>query len=219
MAEEKKAGLVTIPFRLAFPQVFVAKAATKGGKEKFSISMLFPKDGSKLIPNGGPALYGAAHIGLSGIRKMLFEAISEKWGDKAKWPANLKAIDPKTHISPTGQDGWPIRDGDDVTWEGFKDCFFARASSQFAPGVITGGKIDVIDPSAVFGGLICRAQINAFTYDNSGNKGVSLGVINLQILKDDGVIFTGKSNAAAVFEAYGDADSASGEAEEEPWQK
>jgi hypothetical protein len=210
MSDEKKTGIVTFPFRLAFPEVFAPKASAEGGKEKYNINMMFPKDGSRLISsvNAAAVLYPASRIDIMGIRKMLLGAVKDKWGeDKTKWPGIFKSMDFKTYVSPTGKDGWPIRDGDDVTWDGFAGNFFIRASSQFKPVVVNAKVLPIMDPSEVFGGLICCAQINAFAYDNSGNKGVSVGFANLQILKDDGTAFGGGQDASNVYDAWEDSDN------------
>lgn len=205
-------SIVTGPFRLAFPEVFAPKAAQEGGKEKFSITMLFPKDGASLIPS----IAGAS---IMELRKLALAAVKEKWGeDKAKWPAHLRTLDFKTYCSPTGKDGWPFRDGDTVEWDGFEGMLFVRASSQFRPGLVDAKLGPVIAQDAVFGGLICRAQVNAYAYDVSGNRGVTFGLNNLQILKDDGTVFTGRANPADVFDAFGsDEGLAKTDTDEEPW--
>lgn len=192
-------SIITGAFRLAFPEVWVPKAAVKGGKEKFSITMLFPKDGSSLIPNmpGNSVME---------IRKLLFLAAQEKWGeDRNKWPSSLKKLDFKAYVSPNGKDGWPIRDGDTEEWDGFAEHLFMKAGSQFQPGIVDNKLNAIIDKQAVYGGLICRAQVNAFGYDSAGNQGVSIGLQNLQILKDDGTMFGGRQNPADVFDKFGDA--------------
>lgn len=213
MAEKKEnSSIVTGPFRLAFPQVFEAKASAEGGKEKFSITMLFPKSGESFIPS---MPYTAAN-GLGALRRLAFDAVKAKWGeDKAKWPANLKSLAFNTAVSNTGKDGWPIRDGDLVEWDGFAGNLFLRASSQFQPGLVDAKLHPVLDKQAFYGGLICRAQINCFAYDNAGNKGISFGVNNVQILKSDGVIFGGKQKPELVFDAFATADA--GGSTEEAW--
>jgi len=203
-------SIVTTAFRLAFPQVFAPKAAVQGGKESYSITMLFPKEGNLMS-----AIPGA---GVMEIRKLLHDAVKEKWGeDKNKWPAQYKSLDFKTYLSPTGKDGWPLRDGDEVKWDGFAGNVFIRASSNFAPGFVDQKRQPIINPANIFGGLICRAQVNAFAYDTAGNKGVSLGVQNFQVLKDDGTAFSGGAKAADVFEAFGDNTVGVGEAVGEAW--
>lgn len=192
-------AIITAPFRLAFPEVFEPKSSVEGGKEKYSITMLFPKDGAPLIPS-------MPGDGIGAIRKLLANAIKEKWGeDKAKWPASIKALDLKTYTSATGKDGFPLRDGDAVEWDGFSGNVFIRASSQYQPGMVNAKLQPLIDRNAIYGGLICRAQVNAYAYDNAGNRGVTLGLSNLQILKDDGTVFSGKASASDVFSAFGEA--------------
>ena len=82
---------------------------------------------------------------------------------------------------------------------------FARASSQYQPGMVDQKLQAIIAKDAVYGGLICRAQVNAYAYDTNGNKGVTFGLNNLQILKDDGTTFSSKADPAGVFDAFGSA--------------
>lgn len=205
-------SIITAPFRLAFPEVFAPKASMEGGKEKFSVTMLFPKDGSPLIPS-------MPGNGIIEIRKLLLAAVKDKWGeDKSKWPAQFKTMDFKAFVSLAGKDGWPIREGDAVEWDGFAGNVFVRASSQFQPGLVDNKLQAIIDKQAVYGGLICRAQVNAYGYDTAGNKGVTLGLNNLQILKDDGVAFGGKNNADKVFDSFAFGENVGSTAEDAPWE-
>lgn len=195
---DKTEIITTAPFRLAFPEVFKAKAFEEGAVPKYSITLLFPKDGSALVP-------GLPGDGMTAIRKIAYGALKSALGaDKTKWPANLRAIDPRTYLSPTGQDGWPFRDGDASEWAGFKGMVYVRATSRFPPGVVDGKRNEILDESKVFGGLICRATVNAFTFDTKGKKGVSIGLGHIQILKDDGTLFGGQ-RAAEAFEEFGEA--------------
>lgn len=190
-------NIITKPFRLAFPEVFKPRASKDSDREVYSVNMLFPADGSLLIPSmkGDPIM---------DLRLLALKAIKATWGDdKAKWPPKLKAADLKTHVS-MGGDGWPIRDGDAVEWDGFAGMVFARASSSFRPGLVDKDLQPIIDQSAIWGGLICRAQVHAYAYENSGNKGVTFGLSNVQVLKDDDVRFGSNMDAAAVFGSLGD---------------
>jgi hypothetical protein len=212
MAKEKNA-VITVAFRLAFPEVFKPAASVKGGKLKYSINMLFPKSGENLLPG----LTGGAT--LMDLRKLAFSTCVATWGaDRAKWPATLKNADFKTYCSPNGKDGFPIRDGNDVAWDGYKDHFFIRAASKYEPGVVNNRKQPILNEAEVFGGLICRAQINAFTFDDAMNKGVTFGLDNLQILKDDGTSFSGRAKAEDVFDAFGSDEAVVGsDPEAEAW--
>lgn len=162
--------IVTGEFRLAFPAVFEPKAAPGSDNAKYSITMLFD----------------AKDPGIALLKALARAACVAKWGEEpSKWPKGLRP---------------PFRNGEEVEWDGFAGKIFARASSRQRPGVVNARCQDVIDPEAVFGGLICRAQINAFAYDKAGNKGVAFGLNNLQILRDDGTRFSGRANARDVFE-------------------
>ena len=187
MADEKEKSrtIVTPEFRLAFPEVFVPKAAPNSTREVYSINMLFDKTAD-----------------LKNLRLLLRDAIIAKWGeDQSKWPAVLGKAKLATAV---GIKGWPIRDGDEVTWPGYPGNLFARASTTFQPQVIDRAKNEILDKNAIFGGLLCRAAVNAFAYDNSGNKGVSLGLSILQVLKDDGTRYGG--GRPDVNKVFGDDD-------------
>jgi len=214
--------IVTPFFRLSFPTVFKPRAVAGSDKETFSIQMIFidqapfyPKgeDGGITCPGGmDPAMFEKIKADYAKdptlaiqLRRAAVTACKEKWGDdKTKWPGILRAIDPLTHVSMNGKDGWPIRDGNTVSWDGFKGVFFAKAGANAdrKPGVVDAMRNHITEPSKVYGGLIARAQINAFAYEHkTGGPGVSFGLNHLQIIKDDGTRFGGA--AGPVEEAFG----------------
>ena len=202
--------IVTGPFRLAFPTLFEPRAFTDGGKPKYSVTMLFPKNGEPLLPKiGGP--------GIKELRKLAMAAVKEKWGeDKAKWPSNLKTINFKTHYDPTGKNGFPVRDGDTVTWDGFPGHFFLKATKaakdskgnrQKPPVLMDKTRTPILDPMDVEGGLICRAKLYIKGYETPKAKGIGVYLNGLQVLKDDGTRFSG---SGADFEEWEDEESGSG---------
>lgn len=198
----KSEFITTLPFRLAFPEVFKPKAFQEGQPAKYSVTMLYPKDGSLLIPS-------MPGNGIMQLRKLAFDAAVAKWGeDRAKWPVAIRALDFKTYVSPNGKDGWPIRDGDMVEWDGFGGMLFVRASSKYPPAVYDRNVHLVTDEEDVCGGRICVAQINAYAYDDARNKGVTFGLNGLQILKDDGVVYGYRANVEGAFNAFDDGESA-----------
>lgn len=201
-------NFLTIPVRIAFTDaVFTPKAYEEGSTPKYGVMLLFPKDETQRLLPSSPEAYGEKYTNLMGLRKILFATLKQELGpDKTKWPSRFEKFDPRTGFSETGQDGWPLRDGDSVKWEGFAGMAFVRATSlKVAPGVIDGKKREIINPAEVFGGLIARAQFNVFTFETKGRKGVSTGLQNLQIMADDGVSFSGRTKAADAFEEFGEA--------------
>lgn len=108
-----------------------------------------------------------------------------------KWPNNQP---------PTSSMKLPFKDGDqhkNSNYDGFTVC---RAASKYQPGVIDQKKNDILDPKEFYSGCWARATLIAYAYDTAGNKGVSLGLQNLQKLRDDEA-FSGMRSAQDDFDA------------------
>jgi hypothetical protein len=190
MEVNKKSNRVkTGIFRLSFPALFEPKAGPEGGKEKYSITMLFPKSDQK---------------SLNILRKAAYDEIVRKWGqDRTKWPANLRAMDFRTYLSITGKDGWPFRDGDAQTLDGYAGMVSIKASSNEPPGVVDQRVQPVQDAGEVYAGCYCRATIVPFVFDKPINKGVSFGLRNVQFVKD-GQPFSGRTRPEDDFDVIED---------------
>lgn len=81
----------------------------------------------------------------------------------------------------------PFRDGNEkvAEWgEAFRDAIYVRASSTLKPGVCDRAKALITDPDTVYSGQYARARVHAFAYNVTGNKGVSIGLDAVQILRD-----------------------------------
>ena len=156
-------NLLTSKFRVSFPTVFKARAGQDGGKEKFSIAMLFPKE-SDLT---GEDLADHQRF-MSAAKTAAHAAAKEKWGDKI--PKNLKT---------------PFLDAGNYDYEGYEPGgILIRASSLQKPGVVDSKVQPIIDESEFYPGCYARATIRAFAYDAQGNRGVSFGLQNVQKLAD-----------------------------------
>jgi len=174
-------------YRVAFVTLDEPKAFEEKGTPKYSVTLLVPKDKPEmLLP----------------VRRLLKAAIVEKWGeDRKKWPANLRDLDFKSEISKTGKDGWPIRDGNMVDWDGFEDHWFVRCGSTLQPGVVDSKARAILNiKNDCQSGMFVRVQVNAFAY-TTGTPGASIGLNNVQFTKDDGVRFGGRQDPTGVFEA------------------
>lgn len=123
---------------------------------------------------------------LTALRQLVAEAIAGKWGaDKAKWPKGLRL---------------PFRDGAEKDYDGYQDTTFCSATSKLKPGVVDSQVQPILEPSEFYGGCYARATITAYAYDVSGNKGVALGLRNIQKL-EDGEPFSGGSKPEQDFDA------------------
>jgi len=177
MSDKKKAvearKCMTPEFRASFPHVFKAHTGFEGQEAKFSIVMLFPKK-----------------TDLSALKKAAFNAATEEWGAKEKWPKGLRM---------------PFRDGDEKPdLQGYEDTIFVTASSKQRPGVV-GPSLNTIteEDQAFYAGCYARATLIAFAYNKAGNRGVSFSLQNIQKLRD-GEPFSGRKKAEDEFETVED---------------
>lgn len=172
MEKKKEKRVKTPEFRVSFPHIFEAHSGFEGQGAKFSVVMLFDKK-TDITP----------------LKKAVAEAATAKWGDKTKWPKNLRL---------------PFRDGDEKSdLSGYSGTIFCSASSKQRPGVVDKHLAVITDESDFYAGCYARATVTAFAYDKAGNKGVSFSLQNLQKLRD-GQAFSGRKKAEDDFEAYDD---------------
>jgi hypothetical protein len=61
---------------------------------------------------------------------------------------------------------------------------FLNANSKSAPGVVDKALNEIIDKEEFYSGCWGRASINFFPYDSNGNRGIGVGLNNVQKLKD-----------------------------------
>lgn len=156
-------NVVTPKFRVSYPNVFKAKRNDLSGKDEFSIEALFPKGAD-----------------LSKLKAAAQEAIVAKWGpDKEKWPKNLRSpfrdqaekakdVDGKRILPPACEEG----------------AIFMNLKSSQRPGVVDGNVQDILDESQFYAGCYAIASVNAYAYDQKGNRGVSFGLGNVQKVAD-----------------------------------
>lgn len=123
------------------------------------------------------------------IKRALAAARTKKWPGEA----------PKGLLSP-------VKDGDEMSTEGFNDHWIIRAKSTPREG--GGGRPGVVLPNLkpatvddIQSGDFCNVDINAYAYDTSGNKGLSFALNNVQLAQKGDRIGSGKARPENVFEA------------------
>jgi hypothetical protein len=176
MSDERSAArsVVTAPFRMSFPNLLKPRETEENGvkKSSFELNLLFP-------PNSD----------LEPLKAALKAGAVDKWGaDMAKWPKLKRG--PKEVLRDFADfntnSNKPLA-GDWTGWVMVR----ARATVEHPPTVIgpvkgADGKFPVItDPREVYSGRWARAKLDAFAYDRKDGKGVSFGLINVQLLKHD----------------------------------
>lgn len=143
--------------RLSYPYILTPnpKAKNKDGKLKYTTSFLIPPGADLTV----------AQDAVANIAK-------EKFGDKLGDPIFMKKfklpfLEAQEHM--TGFNGWKL----------------VRLSSLYQPGVVDHRGQPVTEAREIYAGRWAFLSVNPFTYDTDGNRGVSFGVVNIQLLEHD----------------------------------
>lgn len=150
--------VITGKVRFSYANVF--KPHSMSGEEqdaKYSVSLIIPKSDKSTLKKIEDAVKSAIEEGKT------------KWGDKSI--KNLKL---------------PLRDGDEDKSEDevYENSFFLTANSIRKPGVVDSNLDPIIDGDEFYSGCYGRASITFYPFNTNGNKGVAVGLNNLQKLED-----------------------------------
>lgn len=149
--------VITGKVRFSYVNIFRSKSFGDGQDAKYSISLLIPKNDTAGVKKIKDA-----------IEKAVEEGISSRWGGKR--PKNL-------HL--------PLRDGDEEREAPeYEGMYFMNANSTTKPGVVDKNLEEIIDAEEVYSGCWGRASVNFFAYDSNGNRGIGVGLNNIQKLSE-----------------------------------
>ena len=154
-----------------------------GGKPKYSVSLIIPKDDTASVNKIKAAIQAAYEEGQSKLK------------------GNGKTVPPLSAIKN------PLRDGDleKPDDEAYAGCYFVNANSATAPGVVDADRQPIIERSEVYSGVYGRASINFYAFNVNGNRGIACGLNNLQKIRD-GEPLGGKTSAESDFATEDDDD-------------
>ena len=169
--------VITGKVRFSYANVWEPKSIN-GGDEKYSVSLIIPKNDTKTINDIKKAIEVAKQDGKA------------KFGGRI--PANLKT---------------PLRDGDidRPDDEAYKDSYFINANSKYKPQIVDKNVKPILDQSEVYSGCYGRASITFYAFNSNGNKGIACGLGNLQKLAE-GDALSGRSKAEDEFSIFEDED-------------
>ena len=176
--------VITGKVRLSYVHLFNPQV-DDDGVEKYSASILIPKDDKETLRKIKAAIEAAKEIGKT-----------SKWGGKI--PANLKL---------------PLRDGDEERPddEAYAGHYFLNATSRTKPGIAKpigkgpDGKTkfqEITDSTEVYSGCYAKVSINFYPFDKKGNRGVAVGLNNV-VKVQDGEFLGGR---ASVHDEFADVD-------------
>jgi hypothetical protein len=150
--------IMTPKFRVSYPNVFKPKRNELNGKDEYSLVALFPKGAD-----------------LSALEKAIDQAINEKWPDPKKRPKNLR-----TPIRDQGD-----RDKGDGLPSGYEEgAKYLNLKTSERPGLVDQRVQPIIEPSDFYPGCWARATVSVYAYDQAGNRGVGVGLQNVQKVAD-----------------------------------
>ena len=174
-----KTKVITGIVRLSYANVWEPKSVN-GGKEKYSVSIIIPKEDTKALDE---------------IKKAIDAAIEEgkgKFGGKIPNKASLKT---------------PLRDGDidRPDDEAYKNSYFINANSITPPQVVDKNVKPILEHSEIYSGVYTRVSINFYAFNSNGNKGIACGLGNIQKIRD-GEPLGGRVSAEDEFTTEADED-------------
>ena len=166
--------VVTGKVRFSYVNIFKSRAFQADQDAKFSICLLIPKEDKATLKKIKAA-----------IDEAIQEGISSKWNGKK--PANVKL---------------PLRDGDEERADEapeYAGMMFLNANSTQKPGIVDKDLNEILDPDEVYSGCWGRASINFYPFSVNGNKGIGVGLNNVQKLKDGEHLGAARASAESDF--------------------
>ena len=165
--------------RLAFPNLFEAKAAKAGDPLKYSAAFLLARN----------------HPQLAELQTAIFAVGTTKWGAKAA--DILKSLKAGDRLC--------VRDGDVKSeFPGYAGNYFINASNDVRPLVLGGGPDGRAPVTAADGKLYSGCYVNAiidlWAQDNKHGKRINASLLGVQFLRDGDRLAGGGVAAADDFE-------------------
>lgn len=180
----EKRSILTPEFRASYAHLFKAQAM-KGGKPKFSVTMLFPKT-----------------TDLAVVKLALKHAKIDAYGpDKDSWPEGLE--------TPVNDGDAPKY----AKNEGYAGHWVIKASTnEDQPPTLVDEKVQpIIDPRQLYSGCYARASIFAYAWEFGSKQGISFILDSVQKTRD-GKPFSSRKTPDQIFTPI---NAGAGESEEE----
>lgn len=180
------ASLITPTGVLSFPVLFTPRPVVQGGEPRYSLNLIIDAQGQK-TPE------------FQALRRAVAQTIDAKWGDGKSRDKAFVAKLRNPFLSTADQDYAGYDDPDAV---------FIRPWSKNKPGLVDAYRNEITVPGDVWAGQLVRCSVNTFAYEQSGNRGVSFGLNNVQVCRTDGVRLDGRQSASKEFGDYDDGTNA-----------
>ena len=170
--------IITGKVRLSYVALLEPKAF-EGQEAKYSTVILIPKTDKETINR------------IKKAQKAAYEAAKNDKLKGVKWEK----------VKTTLRDGDEEVDTDEHPE--YAGHYFMSVSSKSKPQIIDKYKNPVDSEDEVYSGVYARVSLNAYAYNTAGNKGISCGLNNVQIVAQ-GDYLGGRSSADADFDEWED---------------
>jgi len=163
---------------LSFPALFTPKPRSEGGEPVFSCSLIFDM-AAQQTPE-----YKA-------MQAAVVTTAHQKWGGATKMEKLVL----------------PFKDAGEKSdkYAGYDEGFtYVNVWSQKKPGIVDARLQDVLSPDEVYAGQVVKVQLAPFPWENTGRRGISFGLQNVQVVKKNAPRIDGRVAANKAFEAVVD---------------
>lgn len=176
--------VITGKVRLSYAHLFEPFSTQPDQEPKFSCVLLIPKTDVETIAKLREAQATALEAG-----KVKFGGTIPK-----NWKDTIKDGDVEGDLERNPE---------------YEGHLYMTVSSKTRPGIVDQAVQPIMDSSEVYSGCYARVSINAFAFNQQGNKGVSFGLNHVMKIAD-GEYLGGRSRVEADFASFaggGEADS------------
>lgn len=171
--------VITGEVRLSYANIWEPKSIN-GSDPKYSVSLIIPKTDTQTV---------------QAIERAIETALTQgagKFGGK---------------IPPRGSLKLPLRDGDtEREDEAYRGCYFLNANSKNPPQIVDGAVAPILDRAEVYSGCYANVSIEFYAFNTNGNKGVAVGLGNIQKVRDSEPLGGGNISAASDFGVFAASD-------------
>lgn len=164
--------IVTGKVRFSYVNVWEPTSMQEGQPKKYNMAILIDKNDKATLDKINAAIEEAK------------KSKASEWCKNGKW---IKLA-------------MPLRDGDEEKPENpeYAGKMFVNAKSSRMPGIVDKQNQPVIDHSMIYSGCYGRVQLSFYAFDVTGNKGVAVGLENIQTF-NEGESLGGGASAEEVF--------------------
>lgn len=183
----KTGNLVTPKGIMLWNSLFTPKKQKGGVTGKYEFNIALP---------AGSDLKVLTDAALEAGREKFPKAFKEAAG---KWPSAIKSPFKKTSGN------------DKLTAIADEFPVFLAARSKDRPGVVgPNGRAEGVEPEQAYAGRWVKASLQCFAYETDGNKGVTFGLVNVQLLDAGEELAIGGGRVSAESEFEDAAEAAGG---------